>query len=721
MITKSKLYLGVALLFVGVISCSCVFAQQTLPSGGSSFETSVLLGPGTYQGSMGEEDVVFYRVQANAGQEIKIETSSSDTWLYLINDQQEELQYSSSEKFVYWLANSEKSTHSFYLKISNEAFAPIESFTLKISLTNRYDANSQTDAGDTFEKALNISTGEYQSYLSGTWPLMTPKGDDFKDYYKVSVKKGATYTFKVTPPSADEISLELLSLDRESIDSKSSANSGAIVSLSLAPTANTDIFVLVEHSGPIAGEVLNYKLNIGTSAALTKFYACKEGSCELAGDFLSSGDCQTATAKACYQTTNCGGKCDIVPPPDGCVKDSDCPAGYPSCINGKCVAGEPPACQDECASLQTKCFDNFNYYKCGDYNKDGCMEWASPVYCGEGNKCGNGKCAPAPGECQCSEWQGTECGASGCPQDQVAKTRTCTPAACDIEKTCQDDLSCQVIPPPDGCSLGFLSKVFPGLCNISIISKLPFLALFGGVYMLFWIIFYIYLAICLQVLAKKTGTKNGWMAWIPIADIFLMINIANKPLWWFVLLLIPIVNIVIGIVLWMAIAERRGKENWIGVLIIVPVVGIVIPGYLAFSEKKKTEKIESTPPNASTGTQEANKPTVGYKHACKYCEKLIPPDSATCPFCEKANPLGPFRCPKCHEPIEKNWKVCPKCNQNLRIVCPYCEKVTFFGDHCEDCDAKLLVNCPSCDQEQPPLSDKCIKCGKSMDKNKDQS
>ncbi len=678
---KIKIYLSSVLCLVGILSFSSAFAQQVLPAGGSSFETATLLGPGAYQGSLVEDETTFYRVQVNSGQEIKIETNSGDAWLYLIDDKKEELQFGGSDKFVHWLSNSEKSTRSLYFKISNEAFESI-SFTLQISLTNYYDTNSQTDAGDTFEKALNITTGEYRGYLAGTYPMMTPKGDDFKDYYKIPVKKGETYTFKVTPPSTDEISLELFNLNRESIDEKSSANSGAIVSLSLSPTANTDIFVLLEHSGPIAGEVLNYKLNIDTSASLTRFYVCKEGSCELAGDFLSSGDCQKATTKTCYQTSNCGGKCISVPEPP---PDSDC--------------------QDECSSGQTKCFDNFNYYKCGDYNKDGCFEWASPVYCGEGNKCQSEKCVEAVG-CQCSAWTDGQCGASGCSEDEMSGTRICVPASCDTEKLCASNSSCQIIPPlpPSNTNwFGFL-KGF-GIWGW-----------FSGLYIIFWVLFYIYLAVCLQVLAKKTSTENSWMAWIPIANIFLMINIAKKPLWWFILIFIPIVNIVIGILLWMAIAERRGKESWIGILLIVPVVGIAIPGYLAFFDYKKGEKIEITPPYVSTGSQEANKPTVGYKHPCKYCEKFIPPNSTVCPLCGKANPLGPYRCPKCHEPVEKDWQTCSRCGQNLRIVCPKCGKVTFFGDYCEDCGARLLVTCPHCGQEQPPLNDKCIKCGKLMEK-----
>ena len=95
---------------------------------------------------------------------------------------------------------------------------------------------------------------------------------------------------------------------------------------------------------------------------------------------------------------------------------------------------------------------------------------------------------------------------------------------------------------------------------------------------------YIYMALALQTIASKTATANSWLAWIPIANIILMLNIAKKPLWWIALFLIPVVNIVIAIMVWMAVAEARGKPNWWGILTIVPVVNIVVPGYLAWSD-----------------------------------------------------------------------------------------------------------------------------------------
>jgi len=109
----------------------------------------------------------------------------------------------------------------------------------------------------------------------------------------------------------------------------------------------------------------------------------------------------------------------------------------------------------------------------------------------------------------------------------------------------------------------------------------------GGVLLVFALIglaFYVYLSLALQTIAKKTHTENAWMAWIPIINSILLLNIAKKPIWWILLCLIPLVNIVIFIIVWMAVAEARGKPSWWGILLIVPLVGIIVPGYLAWSD-----------------------------------------------------------------------------------------------------------------------------------------
>ena len=99
--------------------------------------------------------------------------------------------------------------------------------------------------------------------------------------------------------------------------------------------------------------------------------------------------------------------------------------------------------------------------------------------------------------------------------------------------------------------------------------------------MVFMLLFYVFFGYCLMVIAQKTGHgDNGWWGFIPILNVLLMFQIAGKPLWWIILLLIPIVNLVIIILTYLAMAEARGKPAWMGLLCLI---GIGFP-ILAFSD-----------------------------------------------------------------------------------------------------------------------------------------
>jgi magnesium-transporting ATPase (P-type) len=109
----------------------------------------------------------------------------------------------------------------------------------------------------------------------------------------------------------------------------------------------------------------------------------------------------------------------------------------------------------------------------------------------------------------------------------------------------------------------------------------------GGFFLVFLVIgaaFYIFAAFALMTIAEKTQTPNAWLAWIPIANVVLMIMVARKPIWWLVLFLIPLVNIVVSVILWMAIAEARRKPSWWGILTIIPVLNLIAIAYLAWSD-----------------------------------------------------------------------------------------------------------------------------------------
>ncbi len=97
----------------------------------------------------------------------------------------------------------------------------------------------------------------------------------------------------------------------------------------------------------------------------------------------------------------------------------------------------------------------------------------------------------------------------------------------------------------------------------------------------FWIIV---IGIALVVIAgvwktfEKAG-KPGWAAIVPIYNFFVMLDIAGKPWWWFLLMFIPVVNLIIAIMICIAIAERFGKGVGFGLglaflgVIFYPILG----------------------------------------------------------------------------------------------------------------------------------------------------
>ncbi|MBP7216991.1 MAG: hypothetical protein KBA46_06895 [Candidatus Omnitrophica bacterium] len=121
-----------------------------------------------------------------------------------------------------------------------------------------------------------------------------------------------------------------------------------------------------------------------------------------------------------------------------------------------------------------------------------------------------------------------------------------------------------------------------------------FIAVFGAFFVIILVIAlagYVYSSLCLFLIAKKTSVEPAWLAWIPIANAFLMCKIASLSYWWlltFFIGLIPIVGtlatVALTIFFWYKIALARNKPGWLGVLMIIPLANMIVMGYLAFSE-----------------------------------------------------------------------------------------------------------------------------------------
>lgn len=103
---------------------------------------------------------------------------------------------------------------------------------------------------------------------------------------------------------------------------------------------------------------------------------------------------------------------------------------------------------------------------------------------------------------------------------------------------------------------------------------------------------YIYTAWALMVVAQKTNTQNAWLAWIPIANLYLMTQISKTPWWSFLIVLfagfIPIIGWMVSLAItawwWWIISERRKMPGWLGILMIIPLVNLVVIGYIAWGK-----------------------------------------------------------------------------------------------------------------------------------------
>ena len=98
-----------------------------------------------------------------------------------------------------------------------------------------------------------------------------------------------------------------------------------------------------------------------------------------------------------------------------------------------------------------------------------------------------------------------------------------------------------------------------------------------------------FIVLCLAVIAvmiasmwkvfEKAG-KPGWAAIVPIYNLIVLLEIVGRPAWWFLLMLIPLVNLVFLIILTIDVAKSFGKDVGFGIaMLIVPIIMYPILGF----------------------------------------------------------------------------------------------------------------------------------------------
>jgi len=130
--------------------------------------------------------------------------------------------------------------------------------------------------------------------------------------------------------------------------------------------------------------------------------------------------------------------------------------------------------------------------------------------------------------------------------------------------------------------------------GVSDLAGLGALTTFFAAYFVFALILslalYVYMALALMTIAKRTSTENGWLAWIPIANFYLLTQIAGKSghwTWLYLAAAIPFVGWVLaGVGIWFfwITAEKVGMPGWTSLLLLLPLVNLIVLGMYAWKK-----------------------------------------------------------------------------------------------------------------------------------------
>jgi hypothetical protein len=109
---------------------------------------------------------------------------------------------------------------------------------------------------------------------------------------------------------------------------------------------------------------------------------------------------------------------------------------------------------------------------------------------------------------------------------------------------------------------------------------------------------YVYNALAWQTIARKQKYKRPWLAWIPFANVSMVLQMGSFHWAWVFLFLIPILGWIALFVLWIIslwrIFEKSHYPGWFGLAQVIPKVGgiihFVIIGIVAWSKPRKAKR-----------------------------------------------------------------------------------------------------------------------------------
>ncbi len=104
-----------------------------------------------------------------------------------------------------------------------------------------------------------------------------------------------------------------------------------------------------------------------------------------------------------------------------------------------------------------------------------------------------------------------------------------------------------------------------------------------GAYLIFVLAIAVVMLISMWKIFSKAG-QPGWAILVPIYNMITLLKVVRKPVWWILLMLIPFVNFIIIILVYLELAKVFGKDTGFGLgIVFLPIIFLPM---LAFSNSE---------------------------------------------------------------------------------------------------------------------------------------
>jgi hypothetical protein len=115
---------------------------------------------------------------------------------------------------------------------------------------------------------------------------------------------------------------------------------------------------------------------------------------------------------------------------------------------------------------------------------------------------------------------------------------------------------------------------------------------------LFFLGVYVYTALTWMTIARKLKYKRPWLAWIPVANLAMILQLGGFGWGWVFLILVPFLGwialFILSIIATWRVFEKRKYPGWFSLAVLVPKVGgilyLVALGFVAWKDQKGKRK-----------------------------------------------------------------------------------------------------------------------------------